>query len=167
MVTNIHEPEGKILRVVFEKKKSPSCKSERLKIDRELNQEKLSQNKSDLNLEERIRYECQVYKKKAVEVARDTMKKKYAVLRAELDRTREVKHKKIMTIVNEVKTAHERQDKMTEKFLGDVESLVSRFKVELDKMQELFARILKKLPQVDIDVDVKPNVNKINRATVP
>ncbi|KAH9644805.1 hypothetical protein HF086_007893 [Spodoptera exigua] len=153
MVTNIYEPEGKILKVVFERKKWPSCNSERLNIVRERKHEKFIQNQSDH--EEKTRYECHMYKDKELDLDQDTMKKKYPVSRAELDETEEEKHKTIITELTAVKTAQEREDTMTDKFLVDIESLVARFKMELDKMQELVGSILKNLPQGDVGVDIR------------
>lgn len=84
------------------------------------------------------------YKEVIADVARETLNH-VAEIRDEFKRANDVRRRHLEDIAMVVK-AHQKENVIIDKFLGDVERFVCRFKAELDKMQELFGNIIKKLP---------------------
>ncbi|PZC79483.1 hypothetical protein B5X24_HaOG216263 [Helicoverpa armigera] len=121
------DSDGKILKVVFDNRKSSIL--------------------DQLRLEKKMREERQLYRKRQMELANEALRQDIAVIYAEFDIVKDHKQKKIVNIAKEVKKANRRENVITEKFIGDVESMVVHFKEQLDKMQELFGSIMRKLPQ--------------------
>lgn len=111
--------------------------------------------KDHVNLTEKAN--IQVEKKNTVlknSLVENTQKNNIDAFRAGLNKPRHQKIIRIQNIAKAVQMANHRENQVTEKFLQDIEILVTRFKTELDKMRELFGNILKKLPQLQLDVAV-------------
>lgn len=88
------------------------------------------------------------YREVIADVARETLNH-VAEIRDEFKKANDVRKRHLEDIAMVVK-AHQKENVIIDKFLGDVERFVSRFKAELDKMQELFGNIIKKLPNTKL-----------------
>lgn len=128
MSTQIQESDAKILSVVFESKNFIV--------------------KTNYPRESKLE---SPFKRLAAEITKNTLRKKIAVIYAEFDKATAQKSEKIAHIVDAVRKANRQESLITEKFVGDVESMVARFKIELDKMQELFGNIIKNLPPLEVE----------------
>ncbi|CAH0585786.1 unnamed protein product [Chrysodeixis includens] len=85
------------------------------------------------------------YKKVITDIAKEALNH-VAEIREEFKKANDVRKKHLENIAMVVR-AHQKQNIIIDKFLGDVEQFVCRFKEELDKIQELFGHIVKKLPR--------------------
>ena len=140
MLTELHEPSEKKLMVVFQNKraiyigKHGFCGHDEEKVNLEI-----PEKKSDVvtNI-----------------IPEQPMENEVDIICAKLEKARLQKEKKIVSIVNAVRIANQQENLVTDKFIEDVETMVTCFKSELDKMQELFGRIIKKWPRVHLDFAV-------------
>lgn len=137
MVTEIDEAGDKKLMVVFENKRA---------TERHVSYE---------YPEKKVKHERQNKKTAGKKILPpQPMANEVDIVCAQLDIIRKGKEKKLVSIAQAVRMANQRENIVTDRFIEDVESMVNSFKSELEKMQELFGSLMKKLPKVQLDVAV-------------
>lgn len=133
MVTEIQEASDKKLRIVFEKKNSCT-----------------HTNANHVYIQKKAKLESELTKTAGVNKKYKEVVNRWVEddIRADLYGPTERQNRRLREIAIAVKKANQRENLGTDKFLQDVESIVPVFKTELDKIQELLAKIMKKLPQL-------------------